>query len=251
LLVLLLAAPGLGAQTAAAPRRARPAPARPAEVVVLATLHQFHAEIRAYSFETLSSVIERLKPDVLAVELTDADLRSRREQQTKVEYPRSVFPLLDRKGYAAVALEPPEPKFSQLVQRFRRAGQELRATAPDRAAAFGTYQEALYAMLFERWTSVEAVNSVETDALLEAKHRYQEALFGAEEVEAWEGWNQHFLEQILRASAEHRGQRIVVLVGVEHAYWLRARLRGREDVRLVEPAVLLARSGGEAEGKDD
>lgn len=221
---------GLGAQapsTTAAPIT---------EVVVLSTLHQFHAQSAAYSFDTLSRVIEQLEPDVLAVELTAADLRTRRDQATKQEYPRSIFPLLDRYGFPAVALEPPEPTFSELVGFSRRAGQDLQTAHPEKAEAFGTYVTALYEMLFERWTSVAAVNSAETDALLEAKHRYQAALFGELEVQGWEGWNQHFLEQILKAAAEYPGQRIVVVVGVEHAYWLRARLREEQRIRLLNPA---------------
>ncbi len=37
----------------------------PAQVVVLSTLHQLHAEVPGYSFEDLSHAIEQLAPDVL------------------------------------------------------------------------------------------------------------------------------------------------------------------------------------------
>jgi hypothetical protein len=228
---LFISVAGVGAQ--------EPITAASTEVVILSTLHQYHAEIPSYSFSVLSQVIEQLDPDVLAVELTEADLRSRRTQQIKQEYPRSVFPLLDREGYLTVALEPEEPTHSELVRRFRNASQSLRTTAPQKAEAFGTYVEALYTLLFERWVSVAAVNSTETDALLEAKHLFQRALFGPDEQQAWEGWNRHFLARILDAAQTNPAKRILVLVGVEHAYWLRAKLREEPSIRVLDPTVLL------------
>src|SRR4028118_728335 len=84
-------------------------------IFVLSALHQLHEQTKFYSFETLSQIIEKQKPDVLAVELTPSDLEKRKEQKTKQEYQRSVFPLLDKHKYTVVPLEPAEPKFSQIV----------------------------------------------------------------------------------------------------------------------------------------
>jgi hypothetical protein len=113
LLLLLGSSPPL-----ARAENARQPPNR-AQVIVLCTLHQFHETSPSYSFAELSRIVERLKPDVLAVELTPTDLASRREQKVEQEYHRSIFPLLDAHGYVAVPLEPPEPLFSQLVQSMR------------------------------------------------------------------------------------------------------------------------------------
>lgn len=214
--------------------------AAPAEVVVLATLHQLHGEIEGYSFDDLSTLIERLEPDVLAVELTPADLASRRDQAIKQEYPRVVFPLLDRHAWETVPLEPPPPLYDELVGLFRGASADLRDNDPSRAETFDLYLGKLYEVLLERWTSAAAVNSGETDALFEAKHRFQSALLGRDEARAWEAWNAHFLARILDAAERHRGRRIVVLVGAEHGYWLRARLR-EKPVSLLDAESLLAR----------
>lgn len=64
------------------------------EVIVLATLHQFHDSVTGYDFGKLSEIIEALEPDVLAVELTPDDLTHRKTQKIKQEYQKSVFPLL-------------------------------------------------------------------------------------------------------------------------------------------------------------
>lgn len=73
--------------------------AKPAQVIVLATLHQMHDEVPAYSFQQLSDVIERLAPDVLCIEVRAEDLAARSPQKTKREYPVAIYPLIDRNDY--------------------------------------------------------------------------------------------------------------------------------------------------------
>jgi hypothetical protein len=219
---------------------------RPAEVIVLSTLHQLHGETEGYSFQDLSDLIEQLRPDILAVELTAADLKSRRDQQTKQEYQRSVFPLLDLHSYEAVPLEPSQPLFDELVSLFRKAQENLSEQSPAAAESFSLYVDSLYELLTERWDSPEEVNSRATDILFESKHRFQNATFGPAEARAWEEWNQHFLRQILDAARENRGRRLLVLVGAEHAYWLRAHLKSRDVILCDTEYLLLGRTAKEA-----
>ncbi|MBS1795681.1 MAG: hypothetical protein JSS81_17635 [Acidobacteria bacterium] len=209
------------------------------EVVVLATLHQFHADNQGYSFDVLSRTIERIRPDVVAVELTPKDLESRREQKVKIEYARSVFPMIDKHKYKTVALEPDEPLYSELIGLLKESNKEAQEKFPQKTEAFSIYSDVLYAYLFKRWTSVAAVNSKETDALFEVKHDYQNALFGAREAKVWNDWNAHFLARILDAAASNKGKRILVTVGAEHAYWLRRELAKESAVRLREVADFL------------
>ena len=216
------------------------------EVIVLSTLHQMHGEIEGYSYQDLSRLIERLDPDVLAVELTAEDLESRREQRIKREYQESVFPLLDRHDYQVIPLEPAQPLFDEIVTLIRTAQGGLHENKPQLAEAFSLYSESLYEMLREDWTSAQAVNSRETDRLFESKHRFQNVLFGPMEEEGWERWNRHFLDRILDAATTHPGKRIVVLVGAEHAYWLRAHL-AEHDLRLRDTEVLLSEAESAAE----
>jgi hypothetical protein len=210
-----------------------------AEIFVLSTLHQFHAESRYYSFETLSQIIEKLRPDILAVELTPSDLANRREQKTKQEYQKSIFPLVDKHKYSTVPLEPSEPKFSELVSLIRDSEKTLREKSPAKAEAFSLYVETLYEYLFKTWDSPPAVNSTQTDAFFEIKHNYQNAVYDENQKIGWEGWNTHFLEKILEAAKNNPGKRIVVTVGAEHAYWLRKNLRENKSVACLEADSLL------------
>jgi hypothetical protein len=59
---------------------ARAAAPPPTEVVIVCALHQLHEQTSFYSYADLSAAIERLQPDVLAVELssrrTSASIRT-------------------------------------------------------------------------------------------------------------------------------------------------------------------------------
>ena len=146
---------------------------RKSEVVVLSTLHTFHENSKYYSYDMLSRTIERLKPDVLAVELTAADLQSRKIQKVKQEYQHSIFPLADKRGYILVPLEPDPPKFGELVSLVQNSEKQLRDKYPQKAEAFSVYSDALYEYLFRSWKSVLDVNSSETDALFEASTSFR------------------------------------------------------------------------------
>lgn len=192
------------------------------EVVVLATLHQFHETHKGYSFAQLSEIIEKIDPDILAVELTPDALKNRTVQKTKIEYQRTVFPLIDEHGYKAIPLEPPQPEYSRFIELLTESNKEVREKHPEKLEAFSVYSNQLYAYLFDKWTSPAAVNSPETDAMFEVKHRFQNALFGEKELTVWNGWNSFFLDQIIKTAKLSPGKRILVLVGVEHAYWFAA-----------------------------
>ena len=215
-----------------------------AEVIVLSTLHQLHAKTDGYSFADLSDVIEQIHPDILAVELTAVGLESRREQSTKQEYQRVVFPLLDKHNYEAVPLEPPQPLYDELVNLFRKSQKDLSEQNPVGAETFNLYMDSLFEYLGELWVSPAAVNSRATDILFESKHRFQSALFGPTEAQAWLGWNQHFLQQIVQTAAANPDKRILVLVGAEHAYWLRAHLADSEITLLDTQRLLAGRKTG-------
>ena len=210
---------------------------KPTEVFVLATLHQFHADSGYYSFNKLSQIIREIGPDVICVELTAADIKSRRKQGTKIEYEKAVFPLADKYGYKLIPLEPDEPKFSTLVALNIESEKNLRIRNPDKAEAFTIYTDALYQHLFSVWTSPFDVNSASTDSHFEVKHEFQNAVYGDKQLAVWESWNGHFLDQVVKSA---RGsKKVLVLVGVEHAYWLRKALRKENTIRLREPATFL------------
>lgn len=209
------------------------------EVVVLCTLHQLHEETSYYTYADLSTGIERLHPDMLAVELTPADLKARAEQKNKREYQNSIYGLLQRHNWTAVALEPEDPRRSELIGMMREAEGSLRQASPQKDEAFQTYVDVLFKYLLSKWRSPADVNASWTDNLFAVKHKFQHSLYGPKEEQGWEGWNQHFLEQIVAAARQNPGKRIVVIVGAEHGYWLREHLREQTGVDLLDTESLL------------
>lgn len=221
---------------------AAPAEARevaPAEVVVLGTLHRMHDEIPSYDFGQLERIVEGLEPDVLCVELQPADLESRPDEPNKQEYPRVIYPLIDKRRYRVYALEPAEPLFSELLGPYVEANRRFVASQAEQSALLGAFVESTYAVLKRYWKSPVEVNDELTDRVFRAKHDLQAALVGPGEVQGWESWNRHFLDVVETAALENPGKRVLVLVGAEHAYWLRAQLVSSERLRLVDTAKLL------------
>lgn len=212
-----------------------------AEVAVLCTLHQFHEEVPGYSYADLKLAIERLKPDVLVVELTPTDLAEKKPQKIKREYQNAVYPLLEQHKWKAVAMEPEGELSKKLIATIREGESSFDRDFPQKAETAQLYADTLFEYLRSRWHSAADVNSVWTDDLFAVKHAFLEKLYGPKEVEGWEGWNQHFLERIMETVKANPGKRIVVTVGAEHGYWLRGRLRREAGVKLVDTAEALGR----------
>lgn len=209
------------------------------EVVVLSTLHALHEEVPGYDYDALGRALRSLRPDVLAVELTPTALASRAPQRIKREYPQVVYPLLDALDLRAVALEPAEPLYSELVALNVEASRKLAESEPHKAEAFAVFVDEAMAMLRVHWRTPAAANDATTDRMFSLKHRFQDALYPPTQAEAWRRWNEHFLARIVDTARDCRGCRVVALVGAEHGYWLRESLAGRDDLRLADTAELL------------
>ncbi|NJE31397.1 hypothetical protein E3E38_10120 [Thermococcus sp. 18S1] len=226
------------------------------KVLVLSTLHQFHGHVDYYTYEDLERIIWSFSPDILAVELRPSDVEGRVPQRIKQEYQKSVYPLIDKLKCEVIPLEPAEPKYSELIQMARESMENVQKNNPEALEHFKLYVEALYEVLFQWWSSVLDVNSYETDRHFEIKRRYQNSLFGDKEGRAWEEWNRHFLEQILKANEGRKDGKMLVLVGAEHSYWLRGELRKRHDVQLLEapevlPDIIGSRGSRPGSGKQE
>lgn len=136
-------------------------------------------------------------------------------------------------------MEPPEPLFTTLLTPYIATVQTFQREHPQQSALLDAYIEATYRVLRGYWDSPATVNDARTDAVFAAKHAMQAAYTG--EGEEWDAWNAHFLAVIEQAAREHAGKHILVIVGVEHGYWLRRELAGTKGIVLSDtPARLHA-----------
>ncbi|HEX6880365.1 MAG TPA: hypothetical protein VF135_08385 [Terriglobales bacterium] len=235
--VVVLMAVTLTSATYGQTGNATPSPTT--EVVVLSTLHQFHEQTPGYSYEDLKIAIERLRPDVLAVELTPTALAAKTPQKIKREYQNAIFPLLESHKWKAVAMEPEGVTSQKLIAAIREAEESLGREFPQKSETADLYSDTLFSYLRARWHSAADVNSRCTDDSFAVKHAFQEKLYGPKEAEGWEGWNLYFLDRIMEAASENPGKRIVVTVGAEHGYWLREHLRHAPGVKLLDTTTAL------------
>lgn len=210
-----------------------PEAVQPSEVIVVSTLHQFHTQMDTYTFGDLAYLVERLSPDILALELTQADVAERRAQRIKQEYPRSIYPLLERQAYFVVPLEPDEPTFSELVSLQQSAVKDLLENEPGKYAVLNQHAQILLDYVLRHCTSAEAASSPTLDALCEVKHTLQEKVLGPRERDFWGAWNRFFLDKIVQTANDHAGKRIVIVVGFEHGYWLSKELAQMPAIKLL------------------
>lgn len=210
-------------------------------VIIIATLHQFHLKSQFYSLNNLRTIIEKINPDVICVELTEKDLKDKTPQTVKIEYPQCILPLSQEKGYILFPMEPDEPDYSMEVKRYQQLYKRLGSKEPDKIQIFNQYTEALYDYLFSYWNSHIDVNSSLTDALFEVKHNFQESLFGSTERKCWKEWNTHFLNAILKTCRAHKDKTILVTVGVEHVYWIKKHLKANQKIELIGINELLCK----------
>ena len=209
-------------------------------LLLISTLHKFHADVPAYGYSTLRDLLEQLAPDDLFLEVSDADLTARPNEGMKCEYPEAVYPFLDGASTVrAHALEPSGPLRDAILEKYVTGNEKFRRS-PE-YAPFESYVHTWAQSLLERFRTAADFNSAEIDEMVRLKHDYQASLYPREYTDAWEAWNEHFYDRIVDVVGKWKPRLAVALVGLEHAYWLRPRLAARPDMRLLDPHQLLGR----------
>jgi hypothetical protein len=204
------------------------------EVFVLATLYRRHATVPAYSHATLRSIIRRVDPAVVVLDVSPRELRDQSVHPSKAEYPQVIFPLVRESGFRAYAGEPDEPVFSEIVAQLGQRLKVFREREGEVARADEAHERATFAALEQVWRTPADVNGGLTDELLSARRRLQDRLAGPDVADAWRRWNEHAVTVVRQALRENPGKRVLVLIGVENAALLRPALRELPEVRLIE-----------------
>lgn len=205
---------------------------RPA-VLVLSTLHQFHPEVSGYGFAALRHLLEMIEPDAIFAEVTAGDLASRGEEGVKREYSESVYPFL--KDFPMVRAHPLEPSGAlrdTLICSQRRAMAQAKES-PD-YAVLESFVQSWLTVLLSSFRTAQDVNSKETDAAVMAKKEYEGRFYPVEYTNVWMEWNQHFYDRIVETVCHEKPRLSVVLVGLEHSYWLRAKLAACGDIDMLD-----------------
>lgn len=212
-------------------------------VFVVGTLYRRHEQVPAYSTEVLRRIIVAIKPDVLVLDVTPEELAEKKVHASKIEYPQTIFPLVETGDYAVYAAEPAKPMFDEITQGIGKAMKELSEKQPDVDQALDAQSDATYAALKLHWTSPAKAHDAVTATATSGKIRLRGALVGPVMDDADVRWNQHTADVALRAAQEHPGKRILVLTGVENRPFVSANLASAGAVDLVDMESWLKANG--------
>lgn len=226
---------------AAAPRPALPAAG--SEVLVLSTLYSRHRQVPAYDLAALKRVIASVKPDVLVLDVTPTELRTRKVWPGKVEYTEVIFPYLDTTGVAAYGSEPDEVLFKQLTGSVGQSYKAFNEQNPAGAKALDALKQATYQALATGWKSAADVNSDKTDRLVAALREIEEGLVGENVTRVQKQWDEHHALRLLDAVRAHPGKRVLMLVGIESRYRVLQELRSAGAVQPVASEAWLRQAG--------
>jgi hypothetical protein len=99
--------------------------------------------------------------------------------------------------------------------------------------AFGVFVE-LYASRIQdnSFRSIGDLTTEKYDELTKIKHDFQNKIYGEKEQSIWNQWNQIFADKIIKTCQEPKNKVIVILVGLEHHYWLKDYLENKQKISL-------------------
>lgn len=234
---------GLMATAAAAPRVVLASGNKKSDVFVVSTLYARHQRMPVYGLPVLRRVIEAVKPDVLVLDVTPTELRTRKVWPGKVEYTELVFPYLDATGLAAYGSEPDEALFKQLTGAAGASYKSFNDANPEGAKALDSVKGATYQALASVWASAADVNSDKTDRLVAAMREIEEGLVGGDAGRVQAEWDRHHADRLLDVAHRHPGQRVLMLVGIESRYRVVQALREAEGITLVRMEPWLRAAG--------
>jgi hypothetical protein len=231
------------------------------EVVVLGMIHGGHRSSKKWGIDQLRETIRRVKPDVVLCEIPP----DRWPQALKVwrekhvidddrirrfpEYTDVLLPLMDEMHFAIEPCAAWTTEMNQArnkdIQKFERAG--LVDGQPSAGAQeLEAYHQA--EAWVEQWAAAHPVDQ-DDPLVIHSRHYdfdtkgsllpYEHWLDDRIEVGGWTDINQSHYALIEAALKRHVGKRILITFGAGHKYWFLEQLRGRTDLKVLDPRPFL------------
>jgi hypothetical protein len=196
---------------------------RMTEVAVLATQHFITDMPEGYTPGHLRTLLERVRPDVVAVEActnVEDPWKTAPYELAKVTRPWAID-----KRVQIVPIGWSEPNYAveigAMFNRFAAAGN---------AAAYGKVEQGFQQRLAKQTTCV-AMNGEKALESWRDYHAKLHELNGGDTP--WELWNERIVKNLLAVCRKHTGKRIAVVFGGAHAYYFVDRLAKEPDVRVI------------------
>lgn len=197
--------------TAAGPDAAA-AECRPeANIFVLGALHGLHETEDSFSYDVLRSTISSIRPDVLVLEVRPDELSSRSATPGRPEYPAVIWPLLDRTGWKAVAMEPGGEEFSRITGAAGNAIAAARQQDPSGSDAVDRLDRAIDTALAAYWDEPADAQDDVTAVLAEAGLSTRFRVYGPTFQTAQQEWDAFMAGRASDAARVNPCARVLVL----------------------------------------
>lgn len=213
------------------------------EVFVISTLYSRHKQVPAYDLAALKRLMDAVKPDVLVLDVTPTELRTRKVWPGKVEYTEVIFPYLDATGISAYGSEPDEALFKELTGAGGESYKAFKEHNPGGAKALGELKQATYQALYTTWQSAADVNSDKTDHIVAGLREIEEGLVSGQAARVQKQWDEHHALRLRDTVSAHPGKRVLMLVGIESRYRVLQELKAAGAFQPVATEAWLRRAG--------
>ncbi len=222
-------------------------------VVVFGMIHGGHTTSEHYSIDFLKRAINAVDPDYVITEIPPDRLANAArgfERDGAVSEPRvarfpeyvdALFPLSRELDFKII----PAAAWTEGMAAYRRDALNAIENAPARAEDWKAYEAAIEKMeiaIGDRGDDPFFIHTEEYDRITKLGLAPYATLFANDLGRGdWERINAAHYALIDAALNNHQyeGARILITFGAGHKYWFLEKLRAREDINLIDPALFL------------
>jgi hypothetical protein len=212
----------------------RPAASEDNGIYIAGALHALHETEESFSYRDLSDLIEAVDPDVMLLEVRPDELSERKDTPGRPEYPAVVWPMLDESGRTAVAMEPADPLFTEMVTGALERAAAFERDQPEKHALLTNYRSSLNAVLGTYWSTLERTHDRITYDLTRASYIVSAELAGAPAADGQRRWDDYMVDQVRRAIRANPERKILVLGSYRNRHYFLDELRPDFNDRLID-----------------
>jgi hypothetical protein len=190
----------------------------PTQIAVLGTLAEFHHEPIPYDMAALVSLVTKINPDMLCLEMTPEQWQQRDFSQLPPEFGEALLPLAHQTDMVVVPVagdSPPEPTApglrGTLIRLIRRWLAALQKRAPNPAS----------------------INSGWRHFIADLFYILIDWLAGRHTRSVWKQHTDRVVMEVLNAIRRDPGCRVLVVANVRHCHHIRYKLKKYPEVQTV------------------
>lgn len=234
-LVAMLATPGIAQSSSDTPSRNG--------IFIVGSLHRLHDSVSAFDFGALRHLIARIEPQVVLLEVRQTELDARGDTPGRPEYPRVVWPMLERGAIAAFAMEPDGVLYDSLTGAAKLAIDHLTRTDSATAAFWRRLHPTFARVLGAYWRSPAAVHDSVSADMSRGLSLLQDAMLGAGFQHAQERWDAIMIDRAAAVARANPDKRVLILASYRNRHRLVEAMRLREPARVVAMDEWIAEIG--------